>query len=136
VRLGQPAPTLSGGEAQRVKLAAELQKRSTGRTVYILDEPTTGLHFEDIRKLLKVINGLVDKGNSVIVIEHNLDVVKTSDWIIDMGPEGGSGGGTVVTQGTPEDVAGSPGSYTGAFLSGLLKSPVGKPATRRRKASA
>jgi len=136
VRLGQPAPTLSGGEAQRVKLAAELQKRSTGRTVYILDEPTTGLHFEDIRKLLKVINGLVDKGNSVIVIEHNLDVVKTSDWIIDMGPEGGSGGGTVVTQGTPEDVAGSPGSYTGAFLSGLLKSPAGKPAARRRKASA
>jgi excinuclease ABC subunit A len=136
VRLGQPAPTLSGGEAQRVKLAAELQKRSTGRTVYILDEPTTGLHFEDIRKLLKVINGLVDKGNSVIVIEHNLDVVKTSDWIIDMGPDGGSGGGTVVTQGTPEDVAGSAGSYTGAFLSGLLKSPVGKPATRRRKASA
>jgi excinuclease ABC subunit A len=136
VRLGQPAPTLSGGEAQRVKLAAELQKRSTGRTVYILDEPTTGLHFDDIRKLLKVINGLVDKGNSVIVIEHNLDVVKTSDWIIDMGPEGGSGGGTVVTQGTPEDVAGSPGSHTGTFLSGLLKSPVGKPATRRRKASA
>jgi excinuclease ABC subunit A len=136
VRLGQPAPTLSGGEAQRVKLAAELQKRSTGRTVYSLDEPTTGLHFDDIRKLLKVINGLVDKGNSVIVIEHNLDVVKTSDWIIDMGPEGGSGGGTVVTQGTPEDVAGSPGSHTGTFLSGLLKSPVGKPATRRRKASA
>ena len=91
MRLGQPAPTLSGGEAQRVKLAAELQKRSTGRTVYILDEPTTGLHFEDIRKLLGVINGLVDKGNTVIVIEHNLDVIKTSDWIVDMGPEGGSG---------------------------------------------
>ena len=120
VRLGQPAPTLSGGEAQRVKLAAELQKRSTGRTVYILDEPTTGLHFEDIRKLLKVINGLVDKGNSVIVIEHNLDVIKTSDWIVDMGPEGGSGGGTVVAQGTPEDVAAVPESYTGKFLADVL----------------
>ena len=103
MRLGQPAPTLSGGEAQRVKLASELQKRSTGRTVYILDEPTTGLHFEDIRKLLGVINGLVDKGNTVIVIEHNLDVIKTSDWIVDMGPEGGGSGGTVVASGTPED---------------------------------
>ncbi len=136
VRLGQPAPTLSGGEAQRVKLAAELQKRSTGRTVYILDEPTTGLHFEDIRKLLKVINGLVDKGNSVIVIEHNLDVIKTADWIIDMGPEGGSGGGTVVAQGVPEDVAATPASYTGGFLSGLLATRAAKPATPRRKASA
>jgi excinuclease ABC subunit A len=136
VRLGQPAPTLSGGEAQRVKLAAELQKRSTGRTVYILDEPTTGLHFEDIRKLLKVINGLVDKGNSVIVIEHNLDVIKTSDWIIDMGPEGGSGGGTVVAQGTPEDVAAVTASYTGTFLAGLVDAPAPKRATRRRKASA
>ncbi|WP_282778219.1 excinuclease ABC subunit UvrA [Nocardia sp. CC201C] len=120
VRLGQSAPTLSGGEAQRVKLAAELQKRSTGRTVYILDEPTTGLHFEDIRKLLAVINGLVDKGNTVIVIEHNLDVIKTSDWLIDMGPEGGSGGGTVVAQGTPEDVAAVPDSYTGQFLREVL----------------
>ncbi|MET9327484.1 excinuclease ABC subunit UvrA [Tsukamurella sp. NPDC003166] len=120
VRLGQPATTLSGGEAQRVKLAAELQKRSNGRTVYILDEPTTGLHFEDIAKLLQVIDGLVDKGNSVIVIEHNLDVIKTADWIVDMGPEGGSGGGTVVAQGTPEDVAAAPDSYTGKFLAEVL----------------
>ncbi|RLK59334.1 excinuclease ABC subunit UvrA [Actinokineospora cianjurensis] len=120
VRLGQPAPTLSGGEAQRVKLASELQKRSTGRTVYILDEPTTGLHFEDIRKLLGVINGLVDKGNSVIVIEHNLDVIKGSDWIVDMGPEGGSGGGTVVAEGTPEDVVKADGSYTGEFLAHVM----------------
>ncbi|EIE99768.1 excinuclease ABC subunit UvrA [Saccharomonospora glauca] len=121
VRLGQPAPTLSGGEAQRVKLASELQKRSTGKTVYILDEPTTGLHFEDIRKLLGVINGLVDKGNTVIVIEHNLDVIKTSDWIIDLGPEGGSGGGTIVAEGTPEEVAATEGSYTGKFLAPLLR---------------
>ncbi|WP_194835335.1 excinuclease ABC subunit UvrA [Nocardia sp. XZ_19_369] len=121
VRLGQSAPTLSGGEAQRVKLSAELQKRSTGRTVYILDEPTTGLHFEDIRKLLKVINGLVDKGNTVIVIEHNLDVIKTADWVIDMGPEGGSGGGMVVAEGTPEDVAAVAESYTGQFLREALE---------------
>ncbi|MFG1645015.1 excinuclease ABC subunit UvrA [Amycolatopsis sp. NPDC049252] len=120
VRLGQPAPTLSGGEAQRVKLASELQKRSTGKTVYILDEPTTGLHFEDISKLIGVINGLVDKGNTVIVIEHNLDVIKTSDWIIDMGPEGGSGGGTVIAEGTPEHVAGVETSYTGEFLRHVL----------------
>ncbi|BBY47711.1 UvrABC system protein A [Mycolicibacterium arabiense] len=140
VRLGQPAPTLSGGEAQRVKLAAELQKRSTGRTVYILDEPTTGLHFEDIRKLLKVINGLVDKGNTVIVIEHNLDVIKTSDWVVDMGPEGGGGGGTVVAIGTPEDIAATPESYTGQFLGELLSVPPAAPAAvapkRRRKVSA
>ncbi|KAA8880529.1 excinuclease ABC subunit UvrA [Nocardia colli] len=121
VRLGQSAPTLSGGEAQRVKLSAELQKRSTGRTVYILDEPTTGLHFEDIRKLLKVINGLVDKGNTVIVIEHNLDVIKTADWVIDMGPEGGSGGGTVIAEGTPEDIAAVAESYTGQFLREALE---------------
>jgi excinuclease ABC subunit A len=131
VRLGQPAPTLSGGEAQRVKLAAELQKRSTGRTVYILDEPTTGLHFEDIRKLLKVINGLVDKGNSVIVIEHNLDVIKTSDWVIDMGPEGGAEGGTIVAEGTPEDVANTPKSYTGKFLAEILGHPQPTPSSKR-----
>ncbi|EHR51715.1 excinuclease ABC, A subunit [Saccharomonospora marina XMU15] len=122
VRLGQPAPTLSGGEAQRVKLASELQKRSTGKTVYILDEPTTGLHFEDIRKLLGVINGLVDKGNTVIVIEHNLDVIKTSDWLLDMGPEGGSGGGALVAEGTPEQVAAVEESYTGRFLAPILGS--------------
>jgi len=121
VRLGQPAPTLSGGEAQRVKLASELQKRSTGRTVYILDEPTTGLHFEDIRKLLGVINGLVDKGNSVIVIEHNLDVIKSADWLIDMGPEGGGGGGKVGVEGTPEQVAAHSRSHTGRFLKPLLE---------------
>jgi excinuclease ABC subunit A len=120
VRLGQPATTLSGGEAQRVKLASELQKRSTGKTVYVLDEPTTGLHFEDIRKLIGVINGLVDKGNTVIVIEHNLDVIKTSDWIVDMGPEGGSGGGTVVGAGTPEDIMAMKESYTGEFLKQVL----------------
>jgi excinuclease ABC subunit A len=120
VRLGQPAPTLSGGEAQRVKLASELQKRSTGKTVYILDEPTTGLHFQDISKLLGVINGLVDKGNSVIVIEHNLDVIKTSDWIVDMGPEGGNAGGLVVAEGTPEEIAAHATSYTGKFLAPLL----------------
>lgn len=119
VRMGQSAPTLSGGEAQRVKLSAELQKRSTGRTIYILDEPTTGLHFEDIRKLLLVLQSLVDKGNSVIVIEHNLDVIKSADWIIDMGPEGGSGGGNVVAQGTPLDIAAVKASHTGRFLKNM-----------------
>lgn len=120
VRLGQPAPTLSGGEAQRVKLASELAKRSTGHTIYLLDEPTTGLHFEDIRKLLGVLSRLVDQGNTVVVIEHNLDVIKTADWLIDLGPEGGSGGGTVVAVGTPEDVAEVPESHTGAFLVPML----------------
>ncbi|MGZ4747389.1 MAG: excinuclease ABC subunit UvrA, partial [Oryzihumus sp.] len=120
VRLGQPAPTLSGGEAQRVKLASELQKRSTGRTIYVLDEPTTGLHFEDIRKLLGVLQGLVDKGNTVIVIEHNLDVIKNADWIVDMGPEGGHRGGQVVATGTPEDVASHEESHTGRFLAPIL----------------
>jgi excinuclease ABC subunit A len=120
VRLGQPATTLSGGEAQRVKLASELAKRSTGHTIYILDEPTTGLHFEDIRKLLTVLSRLVDQGNTVLVIEHNLDVIKTADWLIDLGPEGGSGGGTLVCEGTPEEVAEVPGSWTGKFLKPLL----------------
>ncbi|MEO5652872.1 MAG: excinuclease ABC subunit UvrA [Marmoricola sp.] len=125
VRLGQPATTLSGGEAQRVKLASELQKRSTGRTVYVLDEPTTGLHFEDIRKLLGVLSSLVDKGNTVLVIEHNLDVIKTADWIVDMGPSGGNRGGMVVATGTPEQVAEHPDSFTGEFLKPLL-SPGGR----------
>jgi excinuclease ABC subunit A len=120
VRLGQPAPTLSGGEAQRVKLAAELAKRSTGHTIYLLDEPTTGLHFEDVRRLLTVLSRLVDQGNTVLVIEHNLDVIKTADWIVDLGPEGGSGGGTVVATGTPEDIAAVEASHTGRFLRSLL----------------
>jgi excinuclease ABC subunit A len=118
--LGQPAPTLSGGEAQRVKLATELSKRATGNTVYILDEPTTGLHFEDVRKLLSVLHRLVDAGNTVIVIEHNLDVIKTADWIIDLGPEGGDAGGYVVAEGPPEYVATVEASYTGRFLRPLL----------------
>jgi len=120
VRLGQPAPTLSGGEAQRIKLASELSKRSTGHTIYLLDEPTTGLHFEDIRKLLAVLSRLVDQGNTVLVIEHNLDVIKTADWIIDLGPEGGNRGGQVVVEGTPEKVAKTAESYTGRFLEPLL----------------
>ncbi|TQK70958.1 MULTISPECIES: excinuclease ABC subunit UvrA [unclassified Nocardioides] len=136
VRLGQPATTLSGGEAQRVKLAAELQKRSTGRTVYVLDEPTTGLHFEDIRKLLGVLSGLVDKGNTVLVIEHNLDVIKTADWLIDMGPEGGSRGGTVVAEGTPEDIAATAGSHTGAFLRPLLEGRSARQPTGLKRAPA
>src|SRR5204862_2228363 len=120
IKLGQPAPTLSGGEAQRVKLARELCKRSTGRTLYILDEPTTGLHFEDIQKLLSVLHGFVEAGNTVVVIEHNLDVIKTADWIIDLGPEGGSGGGELVIAGTPEQIAAEPRSYTGQALRAAL----------------
>ncbi|WP_285138334.1 excinuclease ABC subunit UvrA [Microbacterium sp. lyk4-40-TSB-66] len=133
VRLGQSATTLSGGEAQRVKLATELQRRSNGRSIYVLDEPTTGLHFEDVSLLLKVLNGLVDKGNSVIVIEHNLDVIKSSDWVIDLGPEGGAGGGTIVATGTPEQVAKVEGSHTGAFLAELLE--TGRTGTQRNAPS-
>jgi excinuclease ABC subunit A len=116
IRLGQAATTLSGGEAQRVKLSKELSRRATGKTVYLLDEPTTGLHFDDIKKLLSVLNRLVDQGNSVIVIEHNLDVIKTADWILDLGPEGGDEGGRIVAEGTPEAIARKAGSHTGAFL--------------------
>lgn len=120
VKLGQPATTLSGGEAQRIKLASELSKRATGRTLYILDEPTTGLHFEDVRKLLEVLNALVAMGNSILIIEHNLDVIKSADWVIDLGPEGGSGGGQLVGEGTPEQIAKLPKSYTGKYLKRLL----------------
>jgi excinuclease ABC subunit A len=120
LRLGQPATTLSGGEAQRVKLAKELSKRATGSTVYILDEPTTGLHFEDVRRLLQVLDALVEQGNTVIVIEHNLEVVKCADWIIDMGPEGGGGGGEIVAAGPPERIAEHAGSYTGRYLRPIL----------------
>ncbi|HRV61051.1 MAG TPA: ATP-binding cassette domain-containing protein, partial [Solirubrobacterales bacterium] len=121
VRLGQPATTLSGGEAQRIKLAAELSKVATGNTLYILDEPTTGLHFGDVRRLLEVLGRLVDAGNTVVVIEHDLDVIKSADWIVDLGPEGGDGGGHIVASGTPEEVAGVQGSYTGDFLRGVLE---------------
>ena len=120
IRLGQSATTLSGGEAQRVKLALELSKRDTGRTIYILDEPTTGLHFADIELLLKVLNQLREAGNTIVVIEHNLDVIKTADWVIDIGPEGGAGGGQVVAQGTPEDVSQVEASFTGRYLGRLL----------------
>ena len=120
IGLGQPATTLSGGEAQRVKLATELSKRPTGRTLYILDEPTTGLHMADVDKLLHVLHALVDAGNSMVIIEHNLDVIKNADWLIDMGPEGGSAGGQIVAQGTPEQVATPPASYTGQFLKKML----------------
>jgi excinuclease ABC subunit A len=141
VRLGQSAPTLSGGEAQRVKLATELQRRSTGRTIYVLDEPTTGLHFEDVNKLLGVLKRLVESGNTVIVIEHNLDVIKSSDWVIDMGPEGGFRGGTVVAEGTPEEVAKVKASYTGQYLAEILATnrkanPVKTPAKAAAKTPA
>jgi excinuclease ABC subunit A len=121
IRLGQPATTLSGGEAQRIKLATELSKVATGDTLYILDEPTTGLHFADVARLLEVLGRLVDQGNSVVVIEHNLDVIKTADWLIDLGPEGGDGGGEIVEVGTPEEIAAAEGSYTGRFLADLVK---------------
>ena len=121
IRLGQPSTTLSGGEAQRIKLAAELSRRGTGKTIYILDEPTTGLHFADVHKLIEILRRLSDGGNTVIVIEHNLDVIKTADYIIDMGPEGGDGGGTVIAQGTPEEVAEVPESYTGYYVKKYLE---------------
>jgi len=139
IKLGQSATTLSGGEAQRVKLSTELSKRATGKTIYLLDEPTTGLHFDDTRKLIEVILRLRDKGNTVIVIEHNLDVIKTADWVIDLGPEGGDEGGEVIAQGTPEQVARTKGSHTGAYLNrmlleGRLGSPAGKKRGRPRNA--
>jgi excinuclease ABC subunit A len=124
IKMGQPAPTLSGGEAQRVKLASELAKRSTGRTLYILDEPTTGLHFDDVLKLLDVLHRLVDQGNTVVVIEHNLEVIKTADHIVDLGPGGGGAGGEVVAAGSPEEVAATPGSYTGEYLRPLVAAEV------------
>jgi excinuclease ABC subunit A len=140
IHLGQQATTLSGGEAQRIKLAKELSRRATGRTLYILDEPTTGLHFEDVRKLLEVLHALVEAGNTVVVIEHNLEVIKTADWILDLGPEGGDGGGRIVAAGTPEQVAETEGSHTGAFLAPLLarrappKGEAAAPEKRRKRA--
>jgi excinuclease ABC subunit A len=135
IKLGQSATTLSGGEAQRVKLSKELSRRDTGRTLYILDEPTTGLHFADIEHLLAVLHKLRDEGNTVVVIEHNLDVIKTADWVIDLGPEGGHRGGRIVASGTPEDLARDPDSHTGRFLARALESavPVEATAARRRK---
>jgi excinuclease ABC subunit A len=132
IALGQQATTLSGGEAQRIKLSKELARRATGRTLYILDEPTTGLHFEDVRKLLEVLHALVDQGNTVVVIEHNLEVIKTADWILDLGPEGGDGGGRIVAEGTPEDIVANPESYTGRFLAPLLPAQEAPKKTRRR----
>ena len=150
IKLGQPSTTLSGGEAQRIKLATELSRRSTGKTIYILDEPTTGLHFADVHKLVEILHRLADGGNTVIVIEHNLDVIKRADYIIDLGPEGGSGGGTIVATGTPEQVAQNPNSFTGQYLKPVLErawklqgtapAPVpeepGRPAPAEEKASA
>jgi excinuclease ABC subunit A len=132
IHVGQQATTLSGGEAQRVKLAKELAKRATGRTLYILDEPTTGLHFDDVRKLLEVLHTLVESGNTMIVIEHNLEVIKTADWVIDLGPEGGSGGGRIVAEGTPEDVAKVAESYTGQYLKELLGRKLALPAPKKK----
>ena len=132
IHLGQQATTLSGGEAQRIKLSKELSRRATGRTLYILDEPTTGLHFEDVRKLLEVLHALVEQGNTVVVIEHNLEVIKTADWVLDLGPEGGDGGGRLVAEGTPEDIAAVPESHTGRFLAPLLDRAEARPARRKR----
>jgi excinuclease ABC subunit A len=134
VKLGQPAPTLSGGEAQRVKLSRELARRATGRTLYVLDEPTTGLHFDDIRKLLGVLGRLVGAGNTALIIEHNLDVIRCADWVVDLGPEGGAHGGEVVVAGTPEQVAADPSSFTAGYLRKVLPQP--KPAARARRGRA
>jgi excinuclease ABC subunit A len=133
IHLGQPATTLSGGEAQRVKLATELSKRATGQTLYILDEPTTGLHFDDVARLLEVLGRLADAGNTVVVIEHNLDVIKSADWVIDLGPEGGAAGGDLVAAGTPEQVARNPASYTGRYLRQVLGMSDEGPARRARR---
>jgi excinuclease ABC subunit A len=132
IKVGQQATTISGGEAQRVKLSKELSRRATGRTLYILDEPTTGLHFEDVRKLLEVLHELVEQGNTVVVIEHNLDVVKTADWILDFGPEGGDGGGEIIAVGTPEDVAANEASWTGRYLKQLLERQNGRTSKKVR----
>jgi excinuclease ABC subunit A len=136
IKVGQQATTLSGGEAQRVKLSKELSRRATGKTLYILDEPTTGLHFEDVAKLLEVLHELADQGNTVVVIEHNLDVVKTADWLVDFGPEGGDGGGEIVAQGSPEDVAGNPKSWTGRYLADILERHRKRKGAVREKVSA